>query len=100
MHEDVIKVNFDTLVQEQHKYLVHVLLEAWQSICKSESHNFHLIWPEQCHEHGLPLVPRLDLDLVIPRLQIELSEEFQSMKLIHHFVNARQWVTILNGDLI
>ena len=100
MHKDIIKVDFNTLVQEWHKHFVHVSLKAGRSVCKPKSHDLHSIQSERCHKHSFPFIAGLDLDLIISRLQIELGEEFQSLKLIHHFIDMRQWVTILNPDLV
>ena len=100
MHKNIVKVDLDTLVQKWCEHLVHILLKAGRSVGKTESHDLHLIRSKRCHEHSFPLVARPDSDLIVARLQIELGEEFQSTKLIHHFVDTRQWVTILNCDLV
>ena len=39
MHKNIVKVDFDTLVQEQCEHLVHILLKAGRSIGKSKSHD-------------------------------------------------------------
>ena len=76
MHKNIVKVDFDTLVQEQREHLVHISLKAGRSVGKSESHDLHSIQSERCHEHSFPLITRLDSDLIISRLQIELGEVF------------------------
>ena len=100
MHKNVVKVDFDPLVQERREHLVHISLKAGRSIGKPESHDLHSIQSERCHKRSLPFIAGLDLDLIIARLQIEFGEEFGSAKLIHHFVNTRQQITILNCDLV
>ena len=87
MHKNIVKVDFDTLVQEWCEHLVHISLKAGRSIGKSESHDLHLIQSEWCHECSFPLIAGSDSDLIISRLQIELGEVFRSAKLIHHFVD-------------
>ena len=100
MHKNVVKVDFNPLVQEQRKHLVHVLLKAGRSVGKPKGHDFHSIRSERCHKRSFPFIAGSDSDLIIARLQIEFGEEFQSTKSIHHFVNMRQQITILNHDLI
>ena len=100
MHKNIIKVDLDTLVQKWREHLVHISLKAGRSIGKTESHDLHSIRSEWCHECSFPLVARPDSDLIVARLQIELGEEFRSAKSIHHFIDMRQWVTILNHDLV
>ena len=75
MHKDIVKVDFDTLVQEWRKHFVHVSLKA-RSVRKPESHDLHSIWSERCHKHSFPFIARSDSDLIISRLQIELGEVF------------------------
>ena len=100
MHKNIVQVDLDTLVQKWREHLVHISLKAGRSVGKTESHDLHSIRSEWCHERSFPLVTRPDLDLIVARLQIKLGEEFRSVKSIHHFVDTRQWVTILNRDLI
>jgi hypothetical protein len=64
----IIQVVLKVLVQEWGKDLVHVLLEARWHIHEAKSHYMESEGAKWRHEHGLPFISGLDVDLVVTGL--------------------------------
>jgi hypothetical protein len=69
-----------------------------RSIGQPKRHNQILIQPIPGRESGVRNIFRMDLDLMITRIKIDLGKDFCTDKLIEKNVNARQWIFVLDSD--
>jgi hypothetical protein len=96
--QDVINEHHDKLIQLRHEYGVHQVHEMCRSIGESKRQNQILIQPIPGGEGSLRNIFRVDLDLVITLIEIDLGKDFSTGKLIEKNVDAGQWIFILDGD--
>jgi hypothetical protein len=96
--QDVINEDHDKLIQLQHEYGVHQVHEMCMSIGESKRHNQILIQLIHGGESSLRDVFRMDLDLMVTRMKIDLQKDLRTSKLIKKNVDAGQRVLILDGD--
>jgi len=75
-------------------------LETRRGIRKSEGHNAESERAEWSHECGLPFITGSDADLVVTGFQVELRKDFRSADAVHHLVDTRQRVTVLDRDIV
>jgi hypothetical protein len=80
--QDVINKDHDNLVQLWHEYKVHQVHEMCMSIGESKRHNQILIQPILGGEGSLRNVFRMDLDLMITRMETDLRKDLSTSKLI------------------
>jgi hypothetical protein len=73
--QDVINKDYDKLVQLRHEYGVHQVHEMCRSIGESKRHNQILVQPIPGREGSLRNIFRTDLDLMITRMEINLSKD-------------------------
>jgi len=76
------------------------MLEARQSICKSEGHYAESEGAKWSHKRSLPFVTGSDADLVVAGFQVKLREDFRTADAVHHFVDAWERVTVLDCNVI
>jgi len=90
----------DKLIQIRPKDFVHVVHEDYRSICHPKWHHHILVvsiaWPESC----LLYILRLNQYLMISRPQVNLGEHCCSSQLIQQVINSRQWVFVLDSQLV
>jgi hypothetical protein len=98
--QDVINEDNDKLVQLWHEYGVHQVHEVCRTISEPKQHNQILIQPVPGGESSLRSVFRVDLDLMITRMKIDIGKDFCTSKLIEKNVDAGQWVFILDSENI
>jgi hypothetical protein len=96
--QDVVNENHDKLVQLRHKYGVHQVHEMCRSIGEPKRHNQILIQPVPRRESSLKNVFRVDLELMITRMKIDLRKDFCTGKLIEKNVDTSQWILVLDSD--
>jgi hypothetical protein len=96
--QDVINEDHDKLVEFQHEYRVHQVHEMYRSIGESKRHNQILIQSVPNGEDSLRNVFRMNLDLVVTQIKIDLEKVFSTGKLIKKNVNAEQWIFVLDND--
>jgi hypothetical protein len=96
--QDVINEDHDKLVQLCHEYGVHQVHEMCRSIGESKRHNQILVQPVPGGEGSLRNIFRIDLDLMITRMEIDLGKDFSTDKLIKENVDAGQWIFVLDRD--
>jgi len=100
MIECIIKVVFEVLVEQRGKDLVHEALEARWGIHKSKGHNAESEGAKWSHKCSLPFITGLDADLVVTGFQVKLHEDFQSVDVVHHLIDAQKQVTVLDRNVI
>jgi hypothetical protein len=96
--QDVINEDHDKLVEFRHEYGVHQVHEMCRSIGESKRHNQILIQSIPDGEDSLRNVFRMNLDLVVTQIKIDLGKVFSTGKLIKKNVDAEQWIFILDSD--
>ena len=100
IYQDIIKEDHDKLVQFSHEHRIHEIHEVSRCICKTEEHDEILIQPISRRESCLRYIFRTDLDLMIPRSQVNLGEYLGFRQLIKQDINARKRVFIFDGHRI
>jgi hypothetical protein len=86
--QDIVNEDNDKLVQLRHEHGVHQVHEMCRSIGEPKRHNKILIQPIPGGEDGLRNVFRVDFDLVITRMKIDLGKYFCTGKLIKKNVDV------------
>ena len=97
---DIFKINQHELVQEWSQDIVHGLLEGGRCVTQSKGHENELIVTIPCSESGLVRIVGMYTNLVIARSKVNLGEESRSSDFVQHLVNAWQWITIIDSQLI
>jgi hypothetical protein len=69
-----------------------------RSIGESKLHNQIFIQPVPGRERRFRNIFRMNLNLIITQMEIDLGKDFSSSKLIKHNVDVVQWIFILDGD--
>ena len=62
----------------------------------SEEHDQGLVKPIECDAHSLPLIPLLDLYVVVPPSNIHLGGELGFFQFINDSQDKEEWVRILD----
>jgi hypothetical protein len=70
------------------------------SIGESKRYNQILIQPIPGREGSFGNVFRMDFDLTITQIKIDLGKDFCTSKLIKKNIDAGQWILVLAGDNI
>jgi hypothetical protein len=96
--QDVINEDHYKLVQLRHEYRVHHVHEMCKSIDESKRHNQILMQPIPGGESSHTDVFRMDLDLMVTQMKIDLRKDLHIGKLIKKDVDAGQRVLVLDGD--
>jgi hypothetical protein len=82
--EDVIKIDCHfTGGNEVYKDGVHKSLESGRGVSQSEQHHSRFEQAVVSGKHGLPFVPSLNANVVIPPTYVELSEESSLMETVN-----------------
>jgi hypothetical protein len=96
--QDVVNEDHDKLVQLRHEYGFHQVHEMCRSIGESKQHNQILVQPVPGGEDSLRNIFRMDLDLMITRMEIDFEKDFIIGKLIKENIDTGQWIFVLDGD--
>lgn len=72
IHQDVIKVDNDVLIQNRPKNLVHEVHENHQGICQTEGHNLKFKVATPTTKHHFQYIFDSDSHLMISKLEINL----------------------------
>ena len=98
--EDIIKEDQNEVSQVGLKYFIHQFLERGRGICEAKWHDQKFIMAIMCAESSFRDIIRMDLNLVIPRMKIQLGEKMSTMELIQKLINNGNWKLILYCDVI
>jgi hypothetical protein len=69
-----------------------------RSIGESKRHNQILVQLVPGRDDGLRDIFRVDLDLMIARMEIDLGKDSCTGRLIEENVDAGQWILVLDSD--
>ena len=72
--EDIIKEDQNEVPQVRPKYFIHQFLERGRGICEAKWHDQKFIVAIMCAESCFRDVILMNLNLVIPRMKIQLRE--------------------------
>ena len=100
VYQDIINEDHHKLVQFGHEHQIHEIHEVSRCIRKNEGHDKILIQSIPRRESCLSYIFRTDLDLMLPRSQINLGEYLSFRQLIKQDINVRKRVFILDGHRI
>jgi len=100
IYQDIIDEDHHKLVQFGHEHRIHEIHEMSRCICETEGHDEILIEPIPHRESSLRYIFRTDLDLMIPKSQINLGEYLGFRQLVKQDINVRKRVLILDGHRI
>ena len=99
--EEVIHIDnqlsFSDHVLEQ---VIHELLECGRGVAKAEEHDSRFKESFVGDEGRLPLVTIFDMNIVIPSMNIKLSEVASIFQLVHEIRDERKVVGIAGGVFI
>ena len=94
--EDIIKEDQNEVSQVGPKYFIHQCLECGRRIHEAKWHSQKVIVAIMCAEICIRDIILMNLNLVIPRMKVQLGEKMSTMKLI----NNSNWKLILDCDVI
>jgi hypothetical protein len=97
---NVINEDNNKLIQLRQEYRVHQVHEMCRSIDESKQHNQILIQTVFGGESSLENVFWANLDLMITRTKIDIRKDFCTDKFIEKNIDARQWIFVLDSDVI
>ena len=93
---DIIKKDQNEVLQVGPKYFIHQFLECGRSILEAKWNDQKLIVAIMCAKIHFRDIIFVNLNLVIPRMKIQLGEKMSIMKVI----NNMNWKLILDCDMI
>jgi hypothetical protein len=96
--QDVVNEDNYKFVQLRHEYGVHQIHEMYRSIGEHKRYNQIRIQLVPDGESSLRNIFRIDLDLMISRMKIDLGKYFRTSKLIKKNIDAGQWILVLDHD--
>jgi hypothetical protein len=96
--QDVINEDHDKFIQLRHEHGVHQVHEMCRSIGESKRHNQILVQPIPGRDDGLRDIFRVDLDLMITRIEIDLGKDSCTDRLIEENIDAGQWILVRDSD--
>ena len=95
-NEDVIQIDADYTFGDQIlEYLVHHGLKGGRTIGETKEHNQGFEKSSVCVEGSLPLITFLDVDIVVPPLDIEFGEVPRTSESVNEVGDEWEWVCIL-----
>ena len=80
--EDIIKEDQNEVSQVGPKYFIHQCLEHGRGICEAKWHDQKFIMAIMCVKSCFRDIIRMDPNLVIPIMKIQLGEKTSTMELI------------------
>ena len=98
--EDVVEEHEDELVEEGAEGLVHEVHEGGGSVGQAEGEHEEFEVTVAGAEGGLGNVVGVDADLVVAGAEVNLGEVLGTLKAVEEFVDARQRVAVLDGDVV
>ena len=98
--EDIIKEDRNEVLQVAIEYFIHQCLECGRSIIEAKGHDKKLKVAIICAKSHFRDIILMNLNLVIPRMEIQLGEKMSTMKLIKNLINNRNMKLILDCDVI
>jgi len=99
LYRYIIKIHYHRQACVGPEHLVHQPHEGARGIGQPKWHNKPFIQPLLCFESSLLLISLAFSDLMIATFQINLGENFGTMKLIQHVIKPRNRVPILDCDI-
>jgi len=97
VYQDNINEDHHKLVQYGHEDRIQEIHKVCQCISKTKGHDEILIQPIPRRESHFRYILRTDLDLMVPRPQINLGEYLSLGQLIKQDINVRKRILILDG---
>ncbi len=91
IHQNIIKVYEDPMVQQFEKHLIHNPLKCRWGTHESKGHDLELISAIATRKSSFTLILFSNRDLVISITQIQLAEDPSAVKALQQFINAWQW---------
>ena len=76
------------------------MLTGCRGVCKPNWHYQEFIQAIPGAERSLLFITLLDSNQVVCSMKVQAGEIFGSSNLVQGFFNAREWVSILDGDII
>jgi hypothetical protein len=98
--EDVIQIHHHKRIGERPQYIIHHPHEICWGIRQGKGHDQPFKKTFFGLEGKLPYISLLYWDLVVARLQINLTEVFSPLELVKEIVNLGNWVPVLDCDFI
>jgi hypothetical protein len=100
VNQYIIDEHYDELVQVFHKVLIHQIHKVGWAFNQSKIHHRLLVWVIPQSEGRLWNVTFSCLQLILSRSKIDLGEHTCTTVLIKQIINHRQWVLVLDKNLI
>lgn len=100
IHQDVIYVNDDEMVEVLLEQFVHVPLEYGWCIYQAIRHYETFVMAGRGHERRLPLISLADPDQVIGAAEIQLGEDPGVSKMLEGGWDEWKGVTVFDCDLV
>lgn len=94
--EDVIKIDDDDGVEFVPEDVVHETHEAGWGVRQSKRKDEELVEAISSSKRGLVDIILMDLDLVVSRAEVDLTEDLGIMESVKQLVDSRQWVCVLD----
>src|SRR3954463_10996776 len=98
--KNVINEDNDKLVQIFHEDLIHEIHEVSWGIGQSKGHDCALIQTISGYKCRLRNILGSDLQLVVPRSEVNLGEHLGPIELIKQIFNLGKWILVLDCNFI
>ena len=98
--EDVVEEHEDELVEERAKGLMHEVHERGGSVGEAEGEHEEFEVTVAGAEGGLGNIAGVDANLMVAGAEVNLGEILGTLKAVEEFVDARQRVAVLDGDVV
>jgi hypothetical protein len=98
--EDIIKENYDTMTEKRTEDMIHEALESGGSITQAKGHDQKLIVSLTSSKGSLRNVCLFHIDLVLARMKIKFSKEFDTTQFIQEVINDRNGKFVFNGEFV
>uniref|UniRef100_A0A0A9BSS0 Uncharacterized protein n=1 Tax=Arundo donax TaxID=35708 RepID=A0A0A9BSS0_ARUDO len=96
VNQNIVKKYQDEAAEERPEYVVHQGLECGRRVAESERHDQELVQAVMRAERRFVDVLRPHADLVVPRPQIQLGEEFGAVELVQQLIHHRDREGVLD----
>jgi hypothetical protein len=98
--EDIIKENYDTMMEKRPKEMIHEALESGGSITQAKGHDQKFIVALMSSKVSLRNVGLFHMDLVVAKMKIKFSKEVGSTQFIQEVINGRNGKFFFNGGFV
>jgi hypothetical protein len=98
--EYVIHIYHHKIIGEGPQYIIHQYYESCWSICQTKGHDYPFKNTFFGIEISLPYIILFHWDLVVARLQVNLTEKIGSLELVMKVINLGNWVRVPDCDFV